>query len=143
MKNRYSLITYIFIYISLSLILTNCKKSIQDQSFDYSLIHLTGHGEATTGALQGTSYTFVKLFDVPSTENQQGLAFGAGSHFVTFDIGGGQARIVEYNSSGTQLKRTGGMALGHSAEASYRQSGRQLVHRERWLVWQPYICLRG
>src|SRR6266542_3782827 len=77
---------------------------------------------STKAALQGTGYTFTKIFNVPSTENQQGLAFGARSHFVTFDIGSGQARIVQYNSSGAEIKRTGGLAMGHGAEVSYRQA---------------------
>ena len=104
MKRKWS-----FLVIILSLILTSCKKSLQEVTGD-DITHSLRHREATNEALQVVSYTFAKLFDVPSTENQQGLAFGAGSHFVTFDIGSGNGRIVQYNSSGTHLSA---LALWH------------------------------
>ncbi len=107
--------TFLFVF---ALVLSSCKKentnNTKTNNQDSQLV--------ATAALRGTTYTFTKVFDVPSTENQQGLAFGARSHFVTFDIGSGQARIVQYNSSGAEIKRTGGLAMGHGAEVSYRQA---------------------
>jgi len=113
-----------FLVIILCLILTSCKKNLQEVADD-DITHSLQHREATNEVLQVASYTFAKVFDVPSGF-LQGLAFGAGSHFVTFDIGNGQARIMQYNSSGTELKRSGALALGHATEASYRQANGNL-----------------
>jgi hypothetical protein len=114
-----------FLIIILSLILTSCKKNLQELPGD-DLTHSLGNREATNEAIQASGYTFAKLFDASSTPYQQGLAFGAGSHYVTSDLDNGNARVVQYNSSGTEVKRSGNLALGHASEASYRQANGNL-----------------
>jgi hypothetical protein len=70
----------------------------------------------------GVSYTFSKIFDTPYGGNQQGLAYANGSHYVSFDEGSDNGRIIQYNASGTEVKRSGLLPLGHAAEIAYRQA---------------------
>jgi len=127
--------TYITLLFAFIFVLDSCKKGapiLKTNSQDNTPVN-----GSTKAALQGTVYTFTKIFNVPSTENQQGLAFGGGSHFVTFDIGSGQARIVQYNSSGAELKRTPGLPMGHGAEVSYSQANGNLYIANGGLSGSP------
>lgn len=72
------------------------------------------------GAEGGTGYSFTPGFTVPSTANQQGLAYAHGLHYVAFDVGGGQGQIIAYDDRGTEVKRSPLLPLGHAAEVSYR-----------------------
>lgn len=72
--------------------------------------------QATTG------YTFSKRFTVPFAGNQQGLAHAGGLHYVAFDVGGGYGRILAYDATGKEVKRSPVLPLGHAAEVSYRQA---------------------
>jgi len=67
-----------------------------------------------------TAYTFSQQFAVGNTGNMQGLAFAGGTHYVSFDLGGGQGRIVAYDAAGRELQRTGPLPLGHANEMSVR-----------------------
>ena len=69
-----------------------------------------------------SSYTFSQQFSVGNTENQQGLAFAAGVHYVGFDVGNGNGRIVAYDAQGVEQSRTGPLPLGHAAEIDHRQA---------------------
>ena len=69
-----------------------------------------------------TAYSFHKRFTVPFARNQQGLAHADGLHYVAFDVGGGSGRILAYDSSGTEVKRSPVLPLGHAAEVSYRHA---------------------
>lgn len=80
----------------------------------------------STAAIGETNYSFAKLFDVAYTGGQQGLAFANGFHYVTFDVGSGQGRIIKYDSTGAEVKRSGRLDIGHAAEASYRQANERL-----------------
>jgi hypothetical protein len=70
----------------------------------------------------GTTYTYTKIFDTPYLENQQGLAYADGYHYVSFDMGSDQGRIIKYTATGTEVKRSGLLALGHAAEIGFRQA---------------------
>ncbi|GAA2396185.1 hypothetical protein Cme02nite_64900 [Catellatospora methionotrophica] len=83
---------------------------------------LSAIGAAPAAADPGTSYTFTKIFDTPYLQNQQGLAWADGSLYVSFDMGSDQGRIVQYSTTGTEIKRSGLLALGHAAEISFRQA---------------------
>jgi hypothetical protein len=72
------------------------------------------------GAEAATGYSFTPGFTVPSTANQQGLAYADGLHYVAFDMGGGQGQIIAYDDHGTEVKRSPSLPLGHAAEVSYR-----------------------
>lgn len=61
-------------------------------------------------------------FRIPSKENQQGLAFANGRHYVSYDLGGGNGRVVEYDRNGRELKRSGRLPLGHATEMGYRKA---------------------
>ncbi len=80
----------------------------------------TGTAAVQSSTGTSTGYSFSKLFTVPYTGNQQGLAHAGGLHYVAFDVGGGYGRILAYDSSGKELKRSPALRLGHAAEVSYR-----------------------
>lgn len=67
-----------------------------------------------------TDYSFSRRFTVPYSANQQGLAHADGITYVAFDTGDGYGRIVAYDGSGEEVKRTPALPLGHAAEVSYR-----------------------
>src|SRR5215213_8140202 len=75
----------------------------------------------------GAGFTFPRQFAVPQGGNQQGLAYGDGRFYVAFDLdGNGSARIVAYDAAGHEVRRSGGLPLGHAAELSYRQANGNL-----------------
>ena len=75
----------------------------------------------------GAGFTFPRQFAVPQGGNQQGLAYGDGRFYVAFDLDGkGSARIVAYDAAGHEVRRSGGLPLGHAAELSYRQANGNL-----------------
>lgn len=77
---------------------------------------------APAAAGPGAGHTFTRLFDTPYAQNQQGLAWADGYHYVGFDMGGGQSRVVVYDDTGKEIRRSGLLPLGHAAELSFRQA---------------------
>ncbi|NYE14483.1 hypothetical protein [Actinomadura citrea] len=75
---------------------------------------------ARPAAADGRTYTFDLLFNVPHTDNMQGLAYRRGRFYVGFDVGGGHGVIREYDRDGTTLKESAPLAVGHAAEISVR-----------------------
>ncbi|MFD0533803.1 hypothetical protein ACFQY7_08425 [Actinomadura luteofluorescens] len=75
---------------------------------------------ARPAAAAERSYTFDLLFDVPHSDNMQGLAYRRGSFYVGFDVGGGHGVIREYDREGATLKESAPLAVGHAAEISVR-----------------------
>ena len=77
---------------------------------------------STDGAvsMQTTGCTFTPQFTVPYAANQQGLAYADGLHYVGFDMGSGNGRIIAYDDQGREVKRTPLLPLGHASEVSYR-----------------------
>src|SRR5919112_2016751 len=74
-------------------------------------------------AAAATTYTFPRQFAVPQSGNEQGLAYADGRFYVAFDLdGAGSARIVAYDASGHEVRRSGRLPLGHAAELSYRKA---------------------
>ncbi|WP_433472100.1 hypothetical protein ACQPZP_24755 [Spirillospora sp. CA-142024] len=83
---------------------------------------------ARPAAADGPSYTFDLVFNVPHTDNMQGLAYARGRFYVGFDVGGGNGVIREYDRDGTTLKESAPLAVGHAAEISVRdRDGRLYV----------------
>lgn len=80
----------------------------------------TAAGPDDAVSVQTTGYTFTPRFTVPYAANQQGLAYADGRHYVGFDMGGGNGRIVAYDDQGREVKRTPLLPLGHASEVSYR-----------------------
>jgi len=117
-----------------ALVLGSCQREIINtkKSQDKLLA-----GQFTSADLTGTSYTFVKVFNVTDSQKLQGLAFGAKSHFLTFAMDSEKASIVQYNSSGTELKRGNNLSLGHGAEVSYRQANGNLYVANGGLLNEP------
>ncbi len=78
---------------------------------------------ATTGAAHASdSYTFSKSLTASYASNQQGLAYADGVHYVSYDTGDGDGRIVGYSSTGDEVRRSGELPLGHASEVSYRRA---------------------
>lgn len=77
-------------------------------------------GGQAQAATSPASYTFTQQLSVANTENQQGLAFAGGVHYVGFDLGNGNGRIVGYDGSGNEVARSGVLATGHTNEISVR-----------------------
>src|SRR5919112_3270589 len=74
-------------------------------------------------AAAATTYTFPRQFAVPQSGSEQGLAYADGRFYVAFDLdGAGTARIVAYDGSGHEVRRSGRLPLGHAAELSYRRA---------------------
>lgn len=82
----------------------------------------TGVAGVQSTSTTSTAYTFSKRFTVPFSGNQQGLAYADGIHYVAFDTGGGYGRIVAYDGSGREVKRSPALRIGHAAEVSYRKA---------------------
>lgn len=76
----------------------------------------------STQEVSETTYEFAEIFSVPYMENQQGLAYANGIHYVGFDVGdgNGNGRIVAYDEGGAEIKRSPDLPLGHTAELSHR-----------------------
>jgi DNA-binding beta-propeller fold protein YncE len=84
-------------------------------------------GMLPAASAHGAGYTFPRQFAVPEGGNEQGLAYGGGRFYVAFDLeGAGSARIVAYDTSGHEVRRSGRLPLGHAAELSYRQASGNL-----------------
>ncbi len=77
---------------------------------------------AVGASAQAAESSFVQRFPVFQGGNQQGLTYGGGSLWVCFDTGEGLGRIVRYSLSGTVLKRSPELPLGHCAEIAYREA---------------------
>ncbi|MEV0407602.1 hypothetical protein [Actinoallomurus sp. NPDC050550] len=75
---------------------------------------------AEAGPASARAYAFDLVFNVPDSGNIQGLAYRRGRFYVGFDVGGGNGVIREYDRSGTKLKETRPLAVGHAAELSFR-----------------------
>jgi hypothetical protein len=92
--------------------------------FGLAALAVTAVGMVPLAAVAyGTKYTFPRQFAVPEQGNEQGLAYGGGRFYVAFDLNGrGSARIVAYDRSGHEVRRSGALPLGHAAELSYRQA---------------------
>ncbi|GAA4499417.1 hypothetical protein GCM10023191_046310 [Actinoallomurus oryzae] len=67
-----------------------------------------------------STYGFDQLFELPDTDNMQGLAYRRGRYYVGFDVGDGHGVIRVYDGSGNKLKETTQLAVGHAAELSFR-----------------------
>jgi hypothetical protein len=85
-----------------------------------AVVMLTIAGSPATALTVEPTYRFSRLSDVAERSNQQGLAFGGGSLWACFDTGGGGGKIIRYSRSGTVLKRSPVLPLGHCAEIAYR-----------------------
>jgi len=72
---------------------------------------------------QAALHTFPRQFAVPDSGNQQGLAYDNGRFYVGFDLDRrGNARIIAYDGTGREVRRSGRLPLGHAAELSYRRA---------------------
>ena len=84
-------------------------------------------GMLPAASAHGAGYTFPRQFAVPQSGNEQGLAYADGRFYVAFDLdGAGSARIVAYDASGHEVRRSGRLPLGHASELSYRQANGNL-----------------
>ena len=68
-----------------------------------------------------TGFTFTQQFQ-PGPGNEQGLAFADGMNYVGYDVGSGNGQIIEYDRTGVEVRRTGPIPIGHTAEISFRQA---------------------
>ena len=127
--------------MAIALFFLSCKKDFRDvaKTDDSDLLsRMTAVQGTNSSTLQAINYTFTKLFDITSTAGgQQGLAFGHDSFYIAWDAGSGYGRITQYDSSGRELKRTDKLAIGHSAEASYRQANGKLYIANGGLTGSP------
>ncbi|MEV5747449.1 hypothetical protein AB0L00_06490 [Actinoallomurus sp. NPDC052308] len=85
---------------------------------------LAGATALVAGAAPASAraYEFDLVFNVPDTDNMQGLAYRRGRFYVGFDVGNGMGVIREYDRSGTKLKESRPLAVGHAAELSFRDA---------------------
>ncbi len=81
---------------------------------------------APASADAATAYTFSQQFTISTSEDQEGLAQSLGVHYVGFDLGSGNGRIVAYDDSGKLVKRSGVLRTGHTNEISYRNADKNL-----------------
>lgn len=83
---------------------------------------LAGAAALTTGAVPAVaaarSYTFDLVFNVPDADNLQGLAYRRGRFLAGFDVGDGNGVIREYDRSGTKIKESDPLPIGHAAVVS-------------------------
>lgn len=85
---------------------------------------LAGAAALTFGAVPAASaattrsYEFRLVFNVPDTDNMQGLAYRGGRFLVGFDVGDGNGVIREYDRAGTRVKESAPLPVGHAAEIS-------------------------
>jgi hypothetical protein len=67
-------------------------------------------------------------FNVDQSRNNQGLAFGDGYYYVSYEVAGGKGYLERYNLSGVLDPEYGrvSVATGHSAEIAYRAADKRL-----------------
>jgi hypothetical protein len=78
----------------------------------------TAPAAAAASAATSPAYRFDLLFNVPDTDNLQGLAYRRGRFIAGFDVGDGSGILREYTRSGTKLKESAPLAVGHAAEVA-------------------------
>ncbi len=87
---------------------------------------VTAVAPACSIATTTTEYTYTQQFSISTTEDQEGLAYSQGVHYVGFDLGDGNGRIVAYDGSGKLVKSSGVLRTGHTNEISYRKADNNL-----------------
>ncbi len=67
-----------------------------------------------------------KLFDIPTEDNLQGVAYWDNHFYIGYDVGKGYGVIRKYNSEGKLVKETEPLSIGHAAELDFRESNKRL-----------------
>ena len=77
-------------------------------------------------AAQAATPTATPMFSTTTTGNQQGLATDGHKVWVSYDVGGGKARIKTYTWKGVYIGQSVALPLGHAAEIDYRVADNSL-----------------